>query len=115
LLRKLQHENSNVYDMLDRYGSADVYPVYSHLSGMSHTSIETVSAYLEWIDDGAPQLRQNAAEPGYAGVIQLAIALVQAAHAISPLMIGDPMRADIDQAVRDLGLQGVTLFRGRMR
>ena len=40
LLRKLKHELGNVYDMLNRYASAEVYLVYSHLSGMSHTSIE---------------------------------------------------------------------------
>ncbi|MCZ1000734.1 hypothetical protein O1M63_26190 [Streptomyces mirabilis] len=38
LHEKLLHELGNVHDMLDRYGSAELYPVYSHLSSLSHTS-----------------------------------------------------------------------------
>jgi hypothetical protein len=115
LLRKLKHESRNVYEMLDRYGSADVYPVYSHLSGLSHTSIDTANAYLEWLDDGTFQIRQAAAQLGHAGVIQLAIALLQAAHVVSPLLVGDPLRASIDQAITDLGLEGTALFHERVR
>lgn len=115
LLRKLKHEIGNVYDMLDRYDSADVYPVYSHLSSMSHTRVETANAYLEWTDEATPQIRRDAAGLGHAAVIQLAIALVQAAHVVSPLLVGDPMRASIDRAITDLGLQESELFHDRAR
>ena len=64
LLRKLKHELGNVYDMLNRYASAEVYLVYSHLSGMSHTSVETANAYLEWTGGGTFQIRDEAADPG---------------------------------------------------
>jgi hypothetical protein len=64
LLRKLKHELGNVYDMLNRYASAEVYLVYSHLSGMSHTSIETANAYLEWTGGGIFEIRDEAADPG---------------------------------------------------
>jgi hypothetical protein len=114
LLRNLKHESRNVYDMLDRYGSADVYPVYSHLSSLSHTSIETANAYLEWGGDGTFQIRHDAARIGYADIIQLAIVPLQAAHVVSPLLVGDPMRGVIDQAITDLGLQGTPLFRNRV-
>lgn len=115
LVRKLKHEIGNVYDMLDRYGSADVYLVYSHLSGLSHTSVETSSAYLEWTGGATPQIRRDAAGLGPAAVIQLAIALLQAAHVMSPLLADDPLRPNIDQALTDLGLQGTQLFRDRVR
>jgi hypothetical protein len=115
VVRKLKHELGNVYDMLDRYGSADVYPVYSHLSGLSHTSVETASAYLEWTGDAAPQIRRDAPGLGPAAVTQLAVALLQAAHVMSPLLAGDPLRASIDQALTDLGLQDAPLFRDRVR
>jgi hypothetical protein len=64
LLRKLKHQLGNVYDMLNRYASAEVYLVYSHLSGMSHTSIETANAYLEWTGGGIFEIRDEAADPG---------------------------------------------------
>lgn len=115
LIRKLKHERKNVYDMLDRYGSADVYPVYSHLSSLSHTSVETANAYLEWLDDGTPQIRSDAASLGHAAAPELAIALLQAAHVMSPLLVGNPMRASIEQAIADLGLDGAALFRDRVR
>ena len=115
LVRKLKHEISNVYDMLDSYGSADVYPVYSHLSSLSHTSVETASAYLEWTGDATPQIRRDADGLGPAAVTHLAIALLQAAHVMSPILAGDPLRASIDQALTDLGLQGAQLFRSRVR
>lgn len=115
LIRELQHEISNFYDMLDRYGSADVYPVYAHLSRLSHTSIETANAYLEWTGYATPQIRRDAPRLGHAPVIQLAIALLQAAQVMSPLLVGDPMRASIERAAMDLGLQDTQLFRDRSR
>jgi hypothetical protein len=41
--------------------------------------------------------------------------LLQAAHVMSPLLAGDPLRPSIDQALTDLGLQGTLLFRDRVR
>jgi Family of unknown function (DUF5677) len=64
LLRKLKHELGNFYDMLNRYASAEVYLVYSHLSDMSHTSIETANAYLEWTGGGT---FQSATKPSTQG------------------------------------------------
>jgi Family of unknown function (DUF5677) len=103
LHRKLKQEAHNFYDMLDHYASADAYPIYSHLSSMSHTSLETANAYLQWSDDGAFQLRDTAESPGEAVTLQLALSLLQAADAISPLIEGDPMRATINSARTDLG------------
>lgn len=115
LLRKLKHELGNVYDMLDRYASAEVYLVYSHLSGMSHTSIETANAYLEWTGGGTFQIRDEAADPGPAATVQLAVALLQAASVMSPLLTGNPLQASIDAAAANLGLQGTALFHDRVR
>ena len=113
LHRKLKQEAHNFYDMLDHYASANVYPVYSHLSSMSHTSIETANAYLYWRDDGTFQLRETAEDPGDAATFQVAFSLLQAAVAIGRLMDGEPMRANIDSALAALGLQEAGLFRER--
>jgi Family of unknown function (DUF5677) len=115
LLRKLKHELGNVYDMLDRYASAEVYLIYSHLSGMSHTSINTANAYLEWAGGGTFQIRDEPADPGPAATVQLAVALLQAASVMSPLLGGNPLQAHIDEAAADLGLQGAALFHDRVR
>lgn len=115
LLRKLKHELGNVYDMLDRYASAEVYLVYSHLSGMSHTSIDTANAYLEWTGDGTFQIRDEPADPGPAATVQLAVALLQATSVMNQLLAGNPLQASIDAAADDLGLQETLLFHGRVR
>jgi Family of unknown function (DUF5677) len=115
LLRKLKHELGNVYDMLNRYASAEVYLVYSHLSGTSHTSVETANAYLEWTGGGTFQIRDEAADPGPAAAIQLSVALLQAASVMNGLLADNPLQANIDAAAADLGLQGTALFHDRVR
>jgi hypothetical protein len=101
--------------MLDRYDVADIYPVYSHLSSLSHTTIKTASAYVEQVADGSLQIRQHAPDLGHADVIQLTLALLQAATVISPLIDGDPLRPSTDQALADLGLQNVQLLPARIK
>jgi hypothetical protein len=70
---------------------------------------------LEWLEDGIPQIRHDAAGVGHAATTQLAIALLQAAYVMSPLLANDPLRASIDRAIADLGLQGIALFGDRVR
>ncbi|MGW2223705.1 hypothetical protein ACWCSD_52705, partial [Nonomuraea sp. NPDC001684] len=41
--------------LLERYDVAEVYPAYSHLSSLSHTTMATASAYVEHMDDGTLQ------------------------------------------------------------
>lgn len=115
LHKKLVHEIGNVHDMLDRYGSAELYPVYSHLSSLSHTSVNTASAYLAQDDDERVQVRPTAIDLGPADVIQLAIALLQAGHVFSPLVEDDPLRPAVDKAITDLGLQGVQFLPTRTK
>ncbi|WP_415940333.1 DUF5677 domain-containing protein [Streptomyces sp. 039-1] len=112
---KFKHELTNFYDMLDRYDVADVYPVYSHLSSLSHTTISTASAYVEQMIDGSLQIRQEAADLGHADIIQLALALLQTATVMSPLIDGDPLRASIDEATPELGLENTQLLPARVR
>ncbi|MFE2115758.1 DUF5677 domain-containing protein [Streptomyces microflavus] len=110
LHKRLKSELGNVSLMLERYGSADIYPVYKHFSGLSHTSVQTASAYLEQdANSGEVQVRSTATDLGYADVIQLTIALLQAAHVFSPLLDGDPLRATVDQALTSLGLESLDL------
>ncbi|MEH0475103.1 hypothetical protein QA943_40910 [Streptomyces sp. B21-097] len=111
----LKAADANFYDMLARYDVADVYPVYSHLSSLSHTTISTASAYVEQMIDDSLQIRQEAADLGHADIIQLALALLQTATVMSPLIDGDPLRASIDEATTELGLEDTQLLPARVR
>ncbi|MFJ5156335.1 DUF5677 domain-containing protein [Streptomyces sp. NPDC088353] len=113
--KQLRHEIHNLRDLLDRYGSADLYPVYSHLSSLCHTSVATAMAYLAQRDDGSVQIRPTAVDLGPAHVIQLAIALIQAGHVFSPLLDGDPLRPALNKAIAHLGLEGVQLLPTRTK
>ncbi|MER7684853.1 DUF5677 domain-containing protein [Streptomyces sp. NPDC097610] len=112
---KLKHELKNFYDLLDRYDVAEIYPVYSHLSSLSHTTLSTASAYVEQVADGSLQIRPNAVDLGHADIIQLAVALLQASTVVSPLIESDPLRPSIDQALADLGLQSTQLLPVRVK
>ncbi|MFJ9845879.1 DUF5677 domain-containing protein [Kitasatospora sp. NPDC101155] len=113
---KLVHELRNVFDMLDHYGSPDLYPVYAHLSALSHTSGLTARLYLEQADDGTVQIRRTAIDLGaHADVVQVALSLLQVATVVSPMLSGDPLRAAIDQATADLGVAGVQLLPVRVK
>ncbi|TKA00111.1 DUF5677 domain-containing protein [Actinacidiphila oryziradicis] len=112
---KLVHEIGHVHDLLDRYGVPDLYPVYSHLSSLSHTSVDTASAYLAELDDGTVQIRATAADLGPADVFQLAISLIQAGRVFSPLLDGDPLKAALDTAISDIGVDTQSLLPRRVK
>ncbi|MFJ1709569.1 DUF5677 domain-containing protein [Kitasatospora sp. NPDC088346] len=110
LLKQYQHEVKNFHDQLDRYGSVELYPVYSHLSSFSHTTTATAGAYIQELSDGTQQLLQKAQVEGHAYVVHVAVLLLQGAEALSPLIDGDPLRASIEKARQDLGVVGVPLL-----
>lgn len=105
-LRKLKHEAGNTYDALDHYGQQNLYPIYMHLSELSHINLTVSDAYLERLPDGSYKLRAEPANIGSAYVIHMVIALLQAANAVSALIQGDPLRAEIDLARAELGVDG---------
>ncbi|MFE0457811.1 DUF5677 domain-containing protein [Kitasatospora sp. NPDC058965] len=107
---RLKEELRNVRDLFTQYGSPDLYPVYAHLSSLSHTTGLTARLYQRELPDGTVQLSRTAPDLGFADVIQLAIALLQAATVVSPMLKGDPMRSAIDRATELLGLQDVQLL-----
>lgn len=108
--KDLMEELRNVLAMFKEYGSEDLYPVYSHLSGLSHPSLEVSYEYLEPQPGGNWSIRSAPVGIGHAYLIQMAISLLQAAAVVSPLIDGDPMRAAIDRAVADLALEGESLL-----
>lgn len=113
--KKLVGEIKNVADLLMAYDLSDVYPVYAHLSGLSHTSIGTASAYLNRREDGSIEYLQVADSLGAAALIHLVVALIQAGLAVSPLLVGNPIGATLDNAISDLGMQDTQFLPARTK
>ncbi len=113
----LVSELANVATMFDRYGAKGIYPVYKHLSGLSHTSMSTASLYwAEHPETGEAQIRAVAAgTPGEGSGVHLLLALLQVDSAFSPLLVGDPLRSTIDRVLDDMGLTGLELLPERAR
>ncbi|MGW0298139.1 DUF5677 domain-containing protein [Streptomyces anthocyanicus] len=115
--KRLVGELKNFDTMVKAYGTADVYPVYRHQSAYSHTTGATADAFL--IMDGDTLKFTTEPKGGAADTtaerLWIPVALLQAAAAISPLLVGDPMKPTIDRAMRDLGLPSSLLNLRRTR
>lgn len=90
-------ELANFDTLVVAYGTPDVYPVYRHQSAYSHTT----GAFLIF-DDGKPKFTTEP-KGGESDIIAeplwIPVALLQAAAAISPLLVGSPMKPTIDEAL----------------
>ncbi|MFD5124147.1 DUF5677 domain-containing protein [Streptomyces sp. NPDC058385] len=115
--KKLFGELKNFDTMVTAYGTADVYPVYRHQSAYSHTTGATADAFLI-VDDGKLKFTTEP-KGGEADItaerLWIPVALLQAAAAISPLLLGNPMKSTIDKAMSDLGLPSTLLNLRRVR
>jgi hypothetical protein len=115
--KRLMGELQNFDNMVTAYGTADVYPVYRHQSAYSHTTAATADAFLS--DDHGTLKFTIEAKGGDADItaeqLWIPVALLQAAAAISPLLVGDPMKSTISKAVGDLGLPPTLLNVQRVR
>ncbi|MBL1087277.1 hypothetical protein JK359_35865 [Streptomyces actinomycinicus] len=115
--KRLTGELENFDNMVKAYGTADVYPVYRHQSAYSHTTGATADAFLI-TDEGRLKLTTEP-KGGEADItverLWIPVALLQAAAAISPLLVGNPMKSTIDRAMRDLGLPDMLLHLRRAR
>jgi hypothetical protein len=94
----------NFSNRVDAFAIPDMYVVYQYLSRYSHSSAYTAHPYIQRMDDGTIRLRGTAPSQGNADLIWSAVSLIQAGHAISPMMIGDPLRKTLDKAAKDLGV-----------
>ncbi|MFD3780281.1 DUF5677 domain-containing protein [Streptomyces sp. NPDC058612] len=115
--KKLLGELANFDTLVVAYGTPDVYPVYRHQSAYSHTTGATADAFLV-VDDGKLKFTTEP-KGGEADItaerLWIPVALLQAAAAISPLLVGNPMKPTIDKALGDLGLPRTLLNLQRAR
>ncbi|MFF4418668.1 hypothetical protein ACFYY8_39580 [Streptosporangium sp. NPDC001559] len=86
------------------FGLPDMYVVYRHLSDYTHAGLPAAGTYAEHLGNGTFRLNPPGQLPGYANPIWIAVSLIQAGHAISPMIVGDPMRKLLNQAAQDIGL-----------
>jgi hypothetical protein len=84
------------------YRAKHVYVLFRLLSGYAHPTSTSAMAY---VDAGTDSLTSRAASPGRAHVIQTAMCLIQAGHAVSSLVADDPLRSALVDAEKALGCQ----------
>ncbi|MGW2899129.1 DUF5677 domain-containing protein [Streptomyces sp. NPDC001212] len=100
LAGELRHFNN----MVTAYGTPMMYPVYRNLSAFSHTTDLTAAAYAEFDDDGRLTVHEFPRTDRLADFCWIPVPLLQAASVMSPLLKRDPMKKQIRDACRDLGL-----------
>lgn len=102
--RTLMGEIGSFQERAKHFGPPDMYTVYRHLSEYTHAGVTTADKYAEQVGDGKFRLRTTSRNLGYADAIWIAVSLIQAGHAISPMIVGDPLRKLLEQAAKDMGL-----------
>ncbi|MFD5634782.1 DUF5677 domain-containing protein [Streptomyces sp. NPDC127077] len=102
--RRLCGELSNFENMVKAYGSPMMYPVYRNLSSFSHTTDLTAAAFVSIDDEDQVTIYENGRHDRLADFCWMPVPLLQAASVMSPLLKGNPMKRQISEACRDLGL-----------
>lgn len=102
--RTLMGEIGSFQERAKHFGPPDMYTVYRHLSEFTHAGVTTADKYAEPVGNGKFQLRTTSRELGHADAIWITVSLIQAGHAISPMIVGDPLRKLLKQATNDMGL-----------
>ncbi|MER6739017.1 DUF5677 domain-containing protein [Streptomyces puniciscabiei] len=97
-------ELRNFNNMVKAYGTPMMYPVYRNLSSFAHTTDLTAAAFAEFDDDQRVTVHEVARHDRLADICWLPVPLLQAASVMSPLLKGNPMKKQISEACRDLGL-----------
>ncbi|MGW2550108.1 DUF5677 domain-containing protein [Streptomyces sp. NPDC001635] len=101
---RLVGELHNFNNMVTAYGTPMMYPVYRNLSSFSHTTDLTAAAFAEFNDEQRVTVHQVSRHDRLADLCWMPVCLLQAASVMSPLLKGNPMKKQISEACRDLGL-----------
>ncbi|MEU1273521.1 DUF5677 domain-containing protein [Streptomyces sp. NPDC005799] len=101
--RRLRGELSNFETMVKAYGTPMMYPVYRNLSSFSHTTDLTAAAFVSF-DEQRVTVYGNGRHDRLADFCWMPVPLLQAASVMSPLLKGNPMKKQISDACRDLGM-----------
>jgi hypothetical protein len=101
---RLVGELRNFNNMVRAYGTPQMYPVYRNLSSFSHTTDLTAAAFAEFDDEQRVTVHYVSRHDRLSDLCWMPIPLLQAASVMSPLLKGNPMKKQISEACRDLGL-----------
>ncbi|GAA2692203.1 DUF5677 domain-containing protein [Nonomuraea recticatena] len=101
----MAREFDNFLERTKAFDQPDMYVVFKYLSGYSHANLGSADSYTIYDKEtGKFRLARTAPAKGRADEIWTAVMLIQAGHAISPMIDGDPMRPLLNKAANDLGL-----------
>ncbi|MQY15120.1 hypothetical protein SRB5_52980 [Streptomyces sp. RB5] len=100
----LRGQLSNFDNMVQAYGTPDMYPVYRNLSSYSHTTDMTAAAFVKDVEGNKVTVYESSHKDRLTDLCWMPVPLLQAALVMSPLIKGNPMRKLIREACRDLGL-----------
>ncbi|MGV9310349.1 DUF5677 domain-containing protein [Nonomuraea sp. NPDC004354] len=102
---RMAHEFDNFLERTKAFDQPDMYVVFKYLSGYSHANLNSADSYTRFNEEsGKFLLTRNANGKGSADEIWTAVMLIQAGHAISRMIEGDPLRKLLNKAANDLGI-----------
>ncbi|MBG0818351.1 hypothetical protein [Planomonospora sp. ID82291] len=102
--RKLKGEITTFVNLTTAFKAEDMYVVYRHLSDYTHAGAVTAGRYAKPTGDGKFVLTDMARSLGAVDAIWTTASLIQAGHALSRMVEGDPMRSLLEKAAKDMGL-----------
>jgi hypothetical protein len=101
---RLVGELHNFNNMVTAYGTPIMYSLYRDLSAFSHTTDRTAAAFAEFDEEHRVTVHDTSRHDRLADFCWMPVPLLQAASVMSPLLKGNPMKKQIGEACRDLGL-----------
>ncbi|MFD9592494.1 DUF5677 domain-containing protein [Kitasatospora sp. NPDC003701] len=99
----LKGQASNVANLVEARGLRNLYPVYRYLSSYSHASLQTGEAFVEREHGQARALYATGKVTVDANRVWIPVCLYLAGKAISPFLVGDPMKRHLEKAATDVG------------
>ncbi|MFD5565871.1 DUF5677 domain-containing protein [Kitasatospora griseola] len=99
----LKGQASIVANLVEARGLRNLYPVYRYLSSHSHASLQTGEAFVEREHGKQRALYATGKITVGANRVWIPVCLYLAGKAVSPLLVGDPMKRHLDKAAMDVG------------
>ncbi|HEY9326729.1 MAG TPA: DUF5677 domain-containing protein [Streptomyces sp.] len=99
----LRGQAANVSNLVEARSLRNLYPVYRYLSSHSHASLQTGEAFVER-DHGEQRALYATGKVGVgANRVWIPVCLYLAGKAVSPFLVGDPMKRHLEKAAMDVG------------
>ncbi|MEU3495411.1 DUF5677 domain-containing protein [Kitasatospora cineracea] len=100
---KLLGQATNMSVLVEVRGLRNLYPVYRYLSSYSHASLQTGEAFVERERGEKRALYATGKVTVGANRVWIPVCLYLAGKAVSPFLVGDPMKRHLEKAATDVG------------